>query len=142
MKKVIVLGFVFTCSAVFGQKVQRQDIGVNIAGVFIKKQATVAPALFYRYQFNNYQLRFQFCLDGNLLSRNREGKSNNGSFGSFEQDSTIKYEPGKNMRYGVMIGIQKNLNIEFICSLQPLLCFVKRLKPPCLSALWPPPPVG
>ena len=54
MKKVIVLGFIFTCSAVFGQKVQRQDIGVNIAGVFIKKQATVAPALFYRYKLQGF----------------------------------------------------------------------------------------
>lgn len=113
MKKIIVLLFLLATITGFTQKKLNQDIGINMAGVFIKNQETVAPALFYRYSIDNYQIRAQLSLDGNLDSRNRKGHFNNGgSFGNFSQDSAINFDPGRNVRYGFMLGIQKNKEID------------------------------
>lgn len=113
MKKITVLLFLFSAITGSAQKELKQDIGLNMAGILIKNQETVAPALFYRYSIDKYQLRAQLSLDGNLDSRNRKGHFNNGgSFGNFSQDSAINFDPGRNVRYGFMLGIQKNKEIE------------------------------
>jgi len=98
----------------FAQTEFNQDLGLNMAGLFINKQATVLPSLFYKYHLkDNYQLRFQLAMDGNLSSSKRKGGfSQGGPFGSFAQDSILNFEPGKDFRYGIMAGIQKNLKIE------------------------------
>ncbi len=90
-----------------------QDIGINMAGLLIKNQATVAPALFYKYTFGKYQLRVQLALDGKLDSKDRKGNFNNaGSFGSFNQDTVLHYNPGRNVKYGLMVGMQRNHEID------------------------------
>ncbi len=104
---VILLCFCFLASA---QKMLKQDLGLNMAGLIIKNQAIVVPSLFYKYALDNkYQLRIQLALDGKLDSKDRKGNFNtSGQFGSFNQDTILRYNPGRNFRYGLMLGIQRN----------------------------------
>ncbi|MFM9945004.1 MAG: hypothetical protein ACKVQB_07190 [Bacteroidia bacterium] len=113
MKKILAIVFITGWINGFAQKEMNQDLGLNLAGVFIKNQATVAPSILYRYKFKGVQLRFQVSLDGKLNSNDRDSKfGNGGSFGSFSQDTIIKFEPGKNIKYGLMAGFQKNNQID------------------------------
>jgi hypothetical protein len=112
-KKLTFLTFSLVLSlSIYAQKKMKQDIGVNAAGLFIKNQITVSPSLFYRYSIQNYQIRLQLSLDGNLNSKSRNGTNNQGSFGGFTIDSSVKFEPGKEVKFGFMMGIQKNKDIN------------------------------
>lgn len=95
------------------ERKRKQDIGINMVGLAVKNQPTVASSLFYRYQINNYQLRLQLIMDGkyNSGSRNTEMVQKQGGFGGFEMDSAINFDPGKSTQYGAMAGLQKNFKI-------------------------------
>lgn len=114
MKKLLLALIIINYSLLANsQSKMKQDIGINLAGVFIKNQETVAPALFYKYALNDYQIRVQLALDGKLDSRDRKGNFNSGgSFGFFSQDSVLNFDPGRNVRYGFMLGVQKNTEID------------------------------
>jgi hypothetical protein len=113
-KSLLSLIFSFVSMIALAQTEFKQDIGINMAGLLIKNQATVLPSLFYKYHLkDDYQLRFQVAIDGNLNTLKRNGGfSQGGPFGSFAQDSILNFDPGKNFRYGIMAGIQKNRSIE------------------------------
>lgn len=114
MKKKLTLVF-FILSAIFSnaQSEKKQEFGVNMAGLIIKNQATVVPSLMYRYKIKRYQLRFQLAMDAKLDSKNREGTfKNGGSFSNFNLDTSLKYDPGKDIKYGLMAGIQKNYTFD------------------------------
>jgi hypothetical protein len=113
--RILLLALVITNYSIpaNSQSKLKQDIGINLAGVLIKNQETVAPALIYKYSINDYQIRIQLALDGKLDSRDRKGNINSGgSFGSFSQDTILNFDPGRNVRYGFMLGVQKNTEID------------------------------
>ncbi len=114
MKKIVVLcALIYLGHSGHAQKNKSQELGVNLAGVLIKNQPTIAPSLLYRYKIKNYQLRIQASMDGDLSSKDRKGNfSNGGSFGQFTQDTILKYNPGRSAKYGVQLGFQKNHSIE------------------------------
>lgn len=92
---------------------KKQEFGVNLAGLIVKNQATVVPSLMYRYKIKNYSLRVQLALDAQLDSKDRSGTfANGGAFSNFSLDTSLDYDPGKNIRYGLMAGIQKNHEFE------------------------------
>jgi len=110
MKQQLILVFlIFSTIISLGQTEKKQEFGINMAGLIIKNQATVVPSLMYRYKIKKYQLRFQLAMDAKLDSKNRKGTfSNGGAFSNFNLDTSLKYDPGKDIKYGLMAGIQRN----------------------------------
>ena len=112
-QKLILASLIFSAFISQGQTEKKQEFGINMAGLIIKNQATVVPSLIYKYKIKKYQLRFQIAMDAKLDSKNREGTfSSGGAFSNFNLDTSLKYDPGKDIKYGLMAGIQRNYEFE------------------------------
>lgn len=114
MKKRLLLSTLILSTILsYGQSEKKQEFGINMAGLIVKNQATVVPSLMYRYKIKKYQLRLQFAMDAKLDSKDRKGTFNSGgSFSNFNLDTSLKFEPGKDIKYGLIAGIQKNYTFD------------------------------
>lgn len=112
-------GFITTLCLCFIGSVQaqkkafKQEFGINMAGLFVKNQATIAPSFLYRYKINNYQIRLQLALDSRITKDDRTGlfKQSQANFIS-SRDTDFVYEPAKNNTIGFLAGLQKNKSIQ------------------------------
>jgi len=113
MNKWLSILLIFSALNSNAQKESLQEFGLNMVGLAIKKEPTMASALYYKYSFNSIQFRSQLALDGTLNSKKQSGKFTQ-SFPSFFQsfDTSVQFKPGKNLRTGLVVGLQKNSEIE------------------------------
>jgi len=113
MKNTAFVLLVFLSLQAAAQKERKHDIGLNMAGLFIQNQATIEPSIIYKYKMSDWQLRFQFSINSKFNDNKSGGVfSQPGGFGNFIQDTSFDFDPGKNIQYGTMAGIQRNFKLD------------------------------
>ncbi|MCB9252606.1 MAG: hypothetical protein H6605_09060 [Flavobacteriales bacterium] len=104
---------VLTSISARSQNTFQQELGFNLASLAVKNNDYVLPSVFYRYGSGKYQLRIQLSLDGSLIKSDKETSLLNGNSGSsFRTDTALNYKPGRDIKYGFQIGIQKNKSLK------------------------------